>query len=313
MRENAGRKSWGHMEAETPAHAEHRNRPLRRWLLERKMDPPLTCQWNNCGELHTPSRLMAHITAEHSAPADVQCHWGECSQKETSKYALVHHIGLHLKHAPLICLVPDCVEQFPNADQLQAHLKARHEQRKDDRLAWFTLLDKFKYASPLDEPRQKKFSGVSDREFHRMLHSRKIDFLKISNVSVDDIVSEPSRKKGRTANAEINADLREQYRVENTEFKDGIMAQATAIFENAQSVESLPTDKVIESMDPQHLEQLYAQLERQWLWSLEANLLLGDQLKGINDDRDELVIKKELLLDSLISMEVPDSEHLYSP
>lgn len=272
----------------------------------------LACEWEKCGSQHEPRALMRHITEVHSHPGDLQCLWEGCGQMEANHYALINHIRSHVKYCPFTCFVTDCDEEFPNADQLQVHLKARHEEHKDNKLSWFTFLDQFRYSSPLlNAPPPKKFSKISDREFNRMLNSRKIDFLKISNVTADDIVSEPSRKKGRTANAEINAELREQYRADNSAFKTQIMEQATRTFEDAQTLEPLPRDEEIDKLSREELVNLYADLERKYVWSLEVHELLKEQLEDVERQRDTLINDKELLLDASIALEIKGDESLY--
>jgi hypothetical protein len=272
------------------------------------------CKWDGCS--FQGQDLVDHVTKEHALVGRRECHWNGCTQVESNHYDLLNHLRAHLKYCCFVCYAADCVEAFPDVDQLQVHIKARHEELKDNKLAFFTYLDKLQHSLMTDDSSQrskKKLTKVTDREFQRITNSRKIDFLKISNITVDDIVSEPSRKKGRTANAEINADLREQYKKDNTLYKDAIMSVAKGVFEKAQIVDPLPSDKEIAELDGHSLQHLHDELERQWLWALEVNNLLENDLERLGEEKEEWNTKKELILDACISLELPDAKDLHTP
>ncbi|CDR42290.1 CYFA0S09e00254g1_1 [Cyberlindnera fabianii] len=285
------------------------------------------CEWKDCSHTsNKPSALTEHILKVHiddnTAPAPpkkvYRCRWTDCHFESTLRYNMLCHVRKHTNDKPFFCFVPSCADSFPDTNELSTHLVSVHNESRLDNFEWLSNIDQMKidnlHPIPRKESRSiKRVSRMTEREVTRTLDAPRVDFLRIQNVKLGDIVTEPLKKKGRTANAEINADLRAEYRDSNGPFKDHIKDAVMKSFEENDVGSTVPTHIEIDELDDAPLKEMHEQLERKLVWSLELSELLNSKLKKLDEEKQRLWNKKELLLDATIAHDLPDEQDMYLP
>ncbi|KAH3682563.1 hypothetical protein WICPIJ_006475 [Wickerhamomyces pijperi] len=289
-----------------------------------------TCQWDSCtASLKNLRDLMLHIEDEHIKPTFTQkpakCLWNPCSRTKIfhSKSDLIHHIRSHISYNPLICPLASCTTiPLTNEDLLQ-HIALSHPQLeeiefKQTFMKWEKYLDDFHTKKPITSylPLKRDFSRYAGLENHQqfleILPKPKIDFQKLQNVGVEDLVTEQVRKKGRTATAEINAGIREPFLWEDRQYKKFVASQSKYLFENED------VERIIDSENPDQihnvdeLKELEAKLKRKVAWSMEVNAILEKDLEKLKKEEERMWFMKESLLQVNLELEIPNDTDLYT-
>jgi hypothetical protein len=285
----------------------------------------LNCQWEGCqGVFDKSSQLSTHIEKDHIANDAPDCKWQHCDFKTTEPLALATHIRKHAKYQPYFCLSADCNENFSTANELIQHLTESHNKEHSEKVSWFAYLQEFdNYQKFLkdnkfdnSEASVARYNSIkSNKQFMNLFDKPKVDFIKIQNVSVDDIVSEPIRKKGRTANSDINVQLRSSYKEKTDKYKAYISRVSQTAFDDLENSasETLEPDSIIDKSSPEELKGIYESMNRKLLWGLEVNQILKKDAEDLKTEERRLWIQKEALLDASISAEVPkDDLFLYN-
>jgi hypothetical protein len=203
-------------------------------------------------------------------------------------------------------------------------LTESHNKEHSEKVSWFAYLQEFdNYQKFLkdnkfdnSEASVARYNSIkSNKQFMNLFDKPKVDFIKIQNVSVDDIVSEPIRKKGRTANSDINVQLRSSYKEKTDKYKAYISRVSQTAFDDLENSasETLEPDSIIDKSSPEELKGIYESMNRKLLWGLEVNQILKKDAEDLKTEERRLWIQKEALLDASISAEVPkDDLFLYN-
>lgn len=287
----------------------------------------IPCKWAECSSvLPSPAQMTSHIVADHLTEKEkpgqphllYHCLWDGCTVTAPQRYKLICHVRKHTNDTPFHCFQTDCFEAFTDTAELSLHLSSTHNETRIDSFEWLAHLDQIRLDNLEPAPKKdirsmRMVSRLNEREVVRSLNANKLDFLKVQNVTFDDIVTEPLKKKGRTANAEINAELREGYRKSNTIFKDRILQAAKQSFDISSKVETMPSFSDIDSLTEVELQDLHSKLERKLLWALEVNELLRKDVLRYKAEEEILWKKKELILDTTISHDLEEGADIYIP
>lgn len=283
--------------------------------------PQLQCRWDDCqAAFNEPKQLTSHIQT-HIIDGTIICHWKDCGLQTKNTAALATHIRKHSSYQPYFCTLVDCNSNFSTSIDLLAHFKDIHNVSPIFQSSWFSYineLDNYKYL-PGDlnsESLVKKYESFkSNKQFIDSLDtSQKVDFIKIQNVSLEDIVSEPVRKKGRTANSEINIGLRNTFKEQNGKYKQTLGTASQKSFDDleASHMQPLEPDSIIQNASKDELVSIHESLNRKFLWGLEVNQLFKKDLEALKAEEKLLWKKKESLLDASIISEIPSANlHLY--
>ncbi|KAF3930436.1 hypothetical protein ABW20_dc0103485 [Dactylellina cionopaga] len=91
------------------------------------------CRWEGCEkDMGNMDDLVKHIHDEHigTRRAKYACEWDDCTRKgmaHASGYALKAHMRSHTREKPFYCTLPECDRSFTRSDALAKHMRTVHE------------------------------------------------------------------------------------------------------------------------------------------------------------------------------------------
>ncbi|KAH3679860.1 hypothetical protein WICMUC_000603 [Wickerhamomyces mucosus] len=274
-----------------------------------------SCEWGACGKTYKNIRLLfKHIIEEHINNTLI-FYWGSyISPSFNDKRELINHIATYLDYTLYIDPHLDSLKSFRTIEELNLYLEEEYNNSIDEDSK--TLIKWFHYLRSSDNSNKEQMSDdflklskvKNDKQFVKILPRAAIDFQKMLNVGITDLVTEPIKKKGRTATAEINANIREPYYEDDKDYKKALADYSRSSFDSNRRSHTTPSNHEIDVMkEISQLEDLTESLQRKESWSLEVQQILIKDLTRLQKIENELWLKKESLLQTNMELEIPDT------
>ncbi|KAI5808733.1 hypothetical protein DFH27DRAFT_540868 [Peziza echinospora] len=289
------------------------------------------CRWAGCNEdLGNMDDLVKHIHDDHigSRKAKYACEWDDCSRKgmtHASGYALRAHMRSHTREKPFYCSLPECDRSFTRSDALAKHMRTVHE---TEALRPSDPIPKSHPNHPQNIANSAYVDALFRRQSKAMGGSANGDGFRVLNLAAN-IPSSSTNNNTPSKNGLGAASYRNE---SDSEMENGgvpvrrsvggktleNLAIASAAAEAA--AKKPPVKSYYQPTDPFSPEdethrppkELYKYLKQKLKWVQETQDTLQSELDGYVKRRREAWVKKELLLEKMLEMELGDEARLVS-
>ncbi|KAF8468855.1 hypothetical protein BDZ91DRAFT_721254 [Kalaharituber pfeilii] len=263
------------------------------------------CRWAGCNEdLGNMDDLVKHIHDDHigSRKAKYACEWDGCSRKgmtHASGYALRAHMRSHTREKPFYCSLPECDRSFTRSDALAKHMRTVHETEA------LRPSDPIPKSHP-NHPHNIANTAFADAIFRRQSKSigtgtgangdGSFRVLQLNTSIMTPSSSQP--QNGTTHHTSTNASTRHD---SDSEMENGVLKAPRAQTKSYYP----PTDPFSPTDETHHPpKELYKYLKQKLKWAQAEHEQLQAELEGYTKRRREAWIKKELLLERCLKIEL---------
>ncbi|KAF8422029.1 hypothetical protein EV426DRAFT_535926 [Tirmania nivea] len=263
------------------------------------------CRWAGCNaDLGNMDALVKHIHDGHigSRKAKYACEWDDCSRKgmtHASGYALRAHMRSHTREKPFYCTLPECDRSFTRSDALAKHMRTVHE------------TEALRPSDPIPKSHPNHPQNVANTAYADALFRRQSKAINTSSngdgsfrvMQLNNPITHSPSLNGHpsikptipTANSIVTKQESDSDAEEN---------DSSIINQNKKSY-YLPTDP-FSPEDEIHRppRELYKYLKQKLKWAQAAQDDLQRDLEMYAKRRREAWVKKELLLERCVKMEL---------
>ncbi|KAF3918554.1 hypothetical protein ABW21_db0209280 [Orbilia brochopaga] len=234
------------------------------------------CRWEGCDkDLGNMDDLVKHIHDEHigTRRAKYACEWDDCTRKgmsHASGYALKAHMRSHTREKPFYCTLPECDRSFTRSDALAKHMRTVHE------------TEALRPSDPIPKSHPNHPLNLSAHLHDHIDHDKDDEYSSLSP-SPQPLSDEEDDGGGIGSNG-----------------LSGSSKEKGALYYDPE-----------DGFDPDEAKlpptELYKLLRRKLVWAQEETSLLETQKKKLEEKRRQAWVKKEMLLEQVIGMQLGDA------
>ncbi|KAF8459021.1 hypothetical protein BGX38DRAFT_1084630, partial [Terfezia claveryi] len=261
------------------------------------------CRWAGCNaDLGNMDDLVKHIHDDHigSRKAKYACEWDDCSRKgmtHASGYALRAHMRSHTREKPFYCTLPECDRSFTRSDALAKHMRTVHETEA------LRPSDPIPKSHP-NHPQNIANTAYADALFRRQSKAINTNSNGDGSFRVMQLSTPATHSSSLNGHLSIKPTISTANIVTKQESDSDAENDLSKIKPNRKSY-YLSTDP-FSPEDETHRppRELYKYLKQKLKWAQAANDDLQRELEMYTKRRREAWVKKELLLERCVKMEL---------